>query len=259
MQALLNQKECKMTPLIKKSTTAVALLLSILLAGCSAHRESVQLPPAGSVSSGSKTLDNTYWWRCNFQIVWPEKQEINWTMDLLLAHAVVSPALEKYREDIRYYRFHRRAARDSSGHQFSFLFYSTPGTASLVMSDIAESKMLQAAYDENLITKVIIDDPAHPQLPGIGDTSDPHWSPALQRNWPSFIMGTSALWLGLIDEFMQDSPAKYTDIHLLLEKYREVDVKITETWRTEGQHALLHHLNAVFGYQPLSIRKYLTF
>ncbi len=244
---------------MKKKTMAVAVLLSILLVGCSAPREPVQLRSAGPASSGSKAVDNTYWWRCNFQIVWPADEEINWAMDLLLAHAVASPALEKHREEISYWRFHRRAARDNAGHQFSLLFYSTPATASLVISDIAESKTLQAAYDANLLAKVIIDDPADPQLPGIGDTSDPQWSPALQRNWPSFIMGTSSLWLGLIAEFMQESPTGYTDIHLLLEKYREVDDKITQTWRTEGQHALLHHLNAVFGYHPLSIRKSLSF
>ncbi len=248
-----------MTPSTKTKTIAVAILLSILLVGCTAHREPVQLRSTGPVSPGSKSMENTYWWRCNFQIVWPDDEEINWAMDLLLAHAVAFPALEKQIEDISYWRFHRRAARDNSGHQFSLLFYSTPDTASLVISDITESNVLQAAYDANLITKVIIDDPLEPQLPGIGDTSDPHWSPGLQKNWPAFIMGTSALWLGLIAEFMQESPAEYTDIHLLLEKYREVDDRITETWRTEGQHALLHHLNAVFGYQPLSIRKFLSF
>jgi hypothetical protein len=72
-------------------------------------------------------------------------------------------------------------------------------------------------------------------------------------------MGTSSLWLGLIDDAMQDYPESYTDIHLLLEKYREVDGKISRTWRTEGQHALLHHLNAIFGYEPLQIKKALSF
>lgn len=37
------------------------------------------------------------------------------------------------------------------------------------------------------------------------------------------------------------------------------DARIAEIWRLEGQHALLHHLNAIFGYKPLTIRKNLTF
>ena len=45
----------------------------------------------------------------------------------------------------------------------------------------------------------------------------------------------------------------------LLEQYRKVDEKITEKWRNEGQHALLHHLSAVFGYEPMLIKKELVF
>ena len=248
-----------MTRSIEIKTMAVAALLAILLVGCSVPREPAVLRSTGSAAPGTKPLANTYWWRCNFQIVWPEDEEINWAMDLLLAHAVVQPVLLQHGDDISYWRFHRRAARDNSGHQFSLLFYSTPATASLVMSGIGDSRLLQDAYDADLIKQVIFDDPAHPLEPGVGDTSDPHWSPALQRNWPAFIMGASSLWLGLITEYMEDSPEEYTDIQLLLEQYRDVDDKITQTWRTEGQHALLHHLNAVFGYQPLSFRKFLSF
>ena len=83
-----------MTPSTKTKTIAVAILLSILLVGCTAHREPVQLRSTGPVSPGSKSMENTYWWRCNFQIVWPDDEEINWAMDLLLAHAVAFPALE---------------------------------------------------------------------------------------------------------------------------------------------------------------------
>jgi hypothetical protein len=127
------------------------------------------------------------------------------------------------------------------------------------MAEIAESKLLSRIHEANLIKGVIIDDPAQPLLPEIDDTSDPQWSPELRRNWPAFIMGASSLWLGLIDERMPFSPGDDTDINLLLEEYRDVNDKITETWRTEGQHALLHHLNAIFGYEPLHIRKFLTF
>ncbi len=36
---------------------------------------------------------------------------------------------------------------------------------------------------------------------------------------------------------------------------------VDDMWRQEGRHAFLHHLNAVFGYQPLVIyeKKLLTF
>ncbi len=240
-------------------TIAAVILMSFLVLGCSMHQKPVQQHSTGQAPAVAKTMDNVYWWRCNFQIVWPDDAGIKWEVDLLLAHAVVAPVLSYHIDDIEYWRFHRRAARDSSGHQFSFLFYSTPETASLVMAEIAESKLLSRIHEANLIRGVIIDDPAQPLLQKIEDTSDPQWSPELQRNWPAFIMGASSLWLGLIDERMPFSPGDDTDINLLLEEYRDVNDRITETWRTEGQHALLHHLNAIFGYEPLHIRKFLTF
>jgi hypothetical protein len=243
----------------EKKTVSLLILLAILAGGCSTKRSPEHLLSANHLPPRYNLTDNTYWWKCNFRIVWPDDSEIDWGMDLLLAHAVVSPVLVKHSNDILYWRFHRRAARDTAGHQFTFMFFSRPEIASVVLSEIADSTVLEDAYNANLIEIVLIDDPDHPQLPNVEDTSDRNWSPDLQKNWPSYIMGTSSLWLGLIDETMQDSPDDYTDIHLLLEKYRHANSKITETWRTEGQHALLHHLNAIFGYQPLHIRKALSF
>ena len=248
-----------MISLVGKRTILLVILMGILVFGCSTNRKPIHLLSKDNVPPSFKITDNTYWWNCSFQVVWPADAEINWGMDLLIAHAVVSPVLVKHIYNISYWRFHRRAARDDTGHQFSFLFYSTPEIASIVYSEIAKSSVLNEAYEANLIKKVLFDNLDQLILENVEDTSDRRWSASLQKNWPSFIMGTSSLWLGLIDDAMQDYPESYTDIHLLLEKYREVDGKITLTWRTEGQHALLHHLNAIFGYQPLQIRKALSF
>jgi hypothetical protein len=72
-------------------------------------------------------------------------------------------------------------------------------------------------------------------------------------------MGVSALWLGLIDEAMAENPGEAGEIRALLERYRTADARITTIWNKEGQHAFLHHLNALFGYKPLLIRKEITF
>ena len=190
---------------------------------------------------------------------WPENREPDWAVDLLLAHTVVSPVLSKYSADIPYWRFHRRAARDSSGHRFAFLFYSKPEIASAVFAEIDKSDVLKASLNANIVNKVIMDNPKRPQLPNISDTSDPHWSPEIQKNWPSYIMGVSSIWLGLIADYRHENSKTTNSIGELLEEYRKVDDKITESWRIEGQHAFLHHLNAVFGYQPMLIKKWLSF
>ena len=33
--------------------------------------------------------------------------------------------------------------------------------------------------------------------------------------------------------------------------YKKVEESVTEAWKREGRHAYLHHLNAIFGYEPL--------
>lgn len=125
--------------------------------------------------------------------------------------------------------------------------------------EIIKSEILIRANAANLVEKVIMDDPSQPNVPDVDATSDHHWSSDLQRNGPSFIMGVSSLWLGLIEDSFQGSPEDFADTHELLEKYREIYPLVAETWKQEGQHALLHHLNAVFGYKPLIISKELSF
>ena len=38
-----------------------------------------------------------------------------------------------------------------------------------------------------------------PQLPNIYNTSDPHWSAEIQKNWPSYFMGASSVLLKPIE------------------------------------------------------------
>jgi hypothetical protein len=235
------------------------VLLSLLLFGCSGAKQQTQHLPPANVPPAYKPATENYWWHCQFKIAWPDNSRIDWGMDVLLAHAVISPILKEHHRDISYWRFHRRAARDGAGHQFSFIFYSKSESAASIYTDIQRSEILKHAEQAGLVEDIITGDPKNPQFPNIEDTSDPNWSLDLQKNWPSFIMGVSSLWLGLINESIEGSPDEIADINLLLAKYREVDDEVTLTWRNEGQHALLHHLNAIFGYNPLFVRKMLTF
>lgn len=247
---------------ISKSNAKLGWLLSLFLLltyGCSMSTKPVVTGSSHNFPQSMKAKDASFWWKCGFKIVWPNDDEVDWAVDLLLAHAVVSPVLSQYADDIPYWRFHRRAARDSTGHQFTFLFYSVAEIASSVFTSIDKSEVLKDSLKANIVKEVVMDNPKHPKLPKIGDTSDQNWSPEFQKNWPSFIMGVSSLWLGLIIEDMQHSPQAFDDINQLLEEYRYVDARITDKWKNEGQHALLHHLNAIFGYQPMLIKKELSF
>lgn len=247
-------------PVLKISANLAIVLLLVVMCSCAAREAAHRNPPRANVPPASQPTDEQFfWWRCRFKIAWPEQSRLDWGMDLLLAHAVVAPVLENNADTISYWRFHRRAARDAAGHQFSFIFYSSPATAASVYQEIERSKILQQALTAGHVEKVMTGDPDNPRFPDIEGTSDPNWSADIQKTWPSFIMGASALWLGLINESIEEPADEPGNIGALLKKYRQADTRITELWRNEGQHALLHHLNAVFGYHPLFVRKMLTF
>ena len=189
----------------------------------------------------------------------PPETEINWAVDLLLAHAVVKPVLREHSKNLYWWRFHRRAATDETGHQFSFLFYTDSNVSAEIIEDLKKSNVLKQLLKEKIVERIILDDPDKPRHPEIESMSDPKWSPALQRNWPSYIMGVSSLWLGLIDDLTSDVPMDESSIHNLLENYRRIEATITSMWYKEGQHAFLHHLNAIFGYEPMLIIDALRF
>jgi hypothetical protein len=111
--------------------------------------------------------------------------------------------------------------------------------------------LLQAGYLERIeCAPLTADRKALPEGSGDG-----RWSRPLQRAWPYFIMGVSDLWLHLIDEHAgllgAQEPAASLEATLL--RYREINEAVTATWRREGHHALLHHLNALFGYESMDI------
>lgn len=196
------------------------------------------------------------WWYVRFKMDWPEDSDVpSWFMDVLLAHKVVAPVLDRHRSDIVLWRFHRRAVRDAGGHQFSFIFYSTWKTAKEVYSDVRGGLLLGALKTSGRIARVLYDDTASIPRPHIEDTSDSRWSPPVQKSWPLFIMGVSEMWLGLISEVARDKPDGEDggSLDAILEYYRSVNERVEAIWRKECGHALLHHLNAIFGYEPLMV------
>ncbi len=44
------------------------------------------------------------------------------------------------------------------------------------------------------------------------------------------------------------------DLDGLLKKYDEANESVGGIWIHEGQHAFFHHLNPIFGYEPVIIR-----
>ena len=232
----------------------VAIVLSTLaIAGCATTIErkaarAIEPPPAEIASSDG-------WWSARFRMQWPEEEEPSWHTDLLIAHKIVAPVLSQYKEGIHLWRFHRRAARDEAGHRFSFVFYASAETAYQVLDTLRSNALLSEMVYTGRIVEEAYDNPDQIAKPRIQDTSDPNWPSAVQKSWPYFIMGVSQMWLNLIAETVADMPAADAPLSLdeYEEFYEEVNVAITSLWENNGRHAFLHHLNALFGYEPVTV------
>lgn len=231
---------------IGRAWVASVLLLSCL-AGCALQEP---LEPSAAITKTVTPVEETLGWSAvRFRLHWPEGQEPRWYPDLFIADRVVGPVLDAERGGIALWRFHRRAARDGAGRQFSFLFYTTPKRAREINQRIAASPDLARWQRLGIIDAVVYQDPSSPGWNRVEGTSDRSWSPPMQRAWPYFIMGVSQLWLELIRELSQ-APALPKQPQA---RYARISERMDQLWREEGSHALLHHLNAIFGYRELEV------
>jgi hypothetical protein len=203
------------------------------------------------------------WWAVRFQMQWPEDTLPSWYMDTLIAHRVVAPTLARYQERIDLWRFHRRASRDSAGHQFSFIFYTDLVSARLITDELRNDALVASLIRTGSVRRMLSEDIQAITKPEIADTSDPVWPPAVQQAWPYFIDGVSRSWLELVEQTAQRSRPAVDDMSAsaLQDYYRTIDKEVQEVWETQGRHAFLHHLNAIFGYAPVVVyeKKYMTF
>jgi hypothetical protein len=231
----------------------IVFCLFCIAAGCA-----MPPPRTGEAATYGGTQQQPYWWYARYRIAWPEGADPDWRVDLLLADAVVKPVLDANRQQIRYWRFHRRANRDAAGHEFSFIFYADKETAARIYAALAEMKLVDTLLEKHILLKVVTDNLDNNHQNGVQDTSDKNWSETLQIAWPAYIMGVSDLWLQLIAQNVDKYPPD-AGVDELLEKYGAANDKITAMWQKEGQHALLHHLSAIFGYEPIILHKAIQF
>ena len=215
----------------------------VLLHGCASTQDN---------SASEATMSG--WWYASFRIN-PSKSEIQWHLDALLANEVVAPILEEYAEDIPIWRFHRRAADDVAGHQFSFIYYASPRTAAVINQKLQGNELYSKLRKQGLVQQLFVDNTHRVLRPEMTATSDKKWSVPLQESWPHYIMGVSRIWLGLIKQYSVGQDQS-TILSELVEKYKDVNRRVTLVWRKQGRHAFLHHLNALFGYQPLEMTKH---
>jgi hypothetical protein len=231
----------------------MGLLVAVGVSGCASFDKFKPTEPESVVQK--KVNAEKGWWYARFRMDWPQDEDPKWYVDFILAHRVISPILNQYEKEISLWRFHRRAIRDQDGHQFSFIFYTSGETAQEIYRAIESSRLLRELIAAHLVVDTIYDNTTAVLRPDLGATSDSNWSPEIKRTWPFYIMGVSRMWLNLIDEVSKETLKEgfLSNLNDLLEGYRKVNEVVEEKWRLEGSHAFLHHLNAIFGYEPLVI------
>jgi hypothetical protein len=245
----------------RRLSAAAVIVIAFLITGCATFFRSSQAPPdlpAGDLLEAHAAPDLA-WWKARFRFSWPEGESPRWFMDLLVADRLIKPMLIEHRKAIALWRVHRRAIRDDAGHQFTFIFYADRASARRILEELGQDPVLVMLHDAAMLDSLVFDDPDGDPDTDLGATSDPHWSGELQTAWPYYIMGVSAMWLELIHEVSDGVRPPDGSAASLEQYYRELDRRLDRIWENEAQHAMLHHLNAIFGYRPLIIRKKMRF
>ena len=195
------------------------------------------------------------WWMFRFKVRQKLPDTVEFHIDSLLAYSILAPVIEEFTTDLPLWRFHRRAANDANGHQFSFIYFVNADVSQRIVSAL-ETQMENADYQmEDFIEEYSVDGPVG-DAGDLSATSDPRWNSNLQQHWPEYIMGLSKFWLGLITTAVSQHGNPSGDFSTY---FKEIDAEITQIWQKEGQHAIFHHTSALFGYQPVIITKDIIF
>ena len=232
------------------------LLGSLLLAACAPTlhiEQAAQLEPTKAKLQAEQA--GRFWWQLRFKLTWPEDEHPDFSRHLLIAEQILVPVLVQHQQQMPLWRFHRRAGRDTTGHQFSLLFYASEDTAQQINEQVLDNPLTGWLVAQRMIEATTFQRRSKEELGRLENTSDASWPMEIQRSWPYFIMGASQSWLTQVQELSAEHAVpQQVDYTALLEHYQSVDEKLSNQWRDHGQHAYLHHLSAIYGYQPIKIK-----
>lgn len=244
-----------------KYTSVILLLMWSMLACAEGDISTVK---TDFVSNSSPSLS---WQKIRFKLVWSAKAGVDglidkpkWHLDALLAKELALPSLLATNSSIGYapklWRFHRRAADDLAGHQFSLLTYATHSYNISLCNAIMANKMVEDLKATNLLESVKCDIPQNSDInENVEGSSDPSWDPIIQKAWPKYIQGVSETWLDIIEQVKtEQSVPPNLGVVELADRYVFINNKITDLWQADGNHAFMHHISGIFGYKGVLMR-----
>jgi hypothetical protein len=259
--------------LFKRLPGAILILFSlVMMSACSTApqvKQTAELAGVPGEAAETTGAESVYgWWDIHFKIYWSGADTTHeengsggnsdntddppaWYMGPLLADRIMAPVIKQEGQNIFLWRFHRRAVSDEAGHQFSFIFYSTPEVAERVEAAVKANPLVDQLIEAGLLSEVGYPDVSVIDQPRVSDTSDQHWPDEIKSTWPVFIMGASEMWLKMTEDLADADPeaGEQMSVAEMSKLYQRVEEQLDTIWREDSRHAYFHHLNALFGYK----------
>ena len=236
----------------QRVTHWVLLACVVLIAGgCT----SIGAPPPSPAVTPLAPAGEGEWWGVRVRMHTDAESAVAWHLDPLLAVEVFAPILDRFAGAIALWRFHRRAAPDDNGHQFTFWFYADPAIATKVSETLASSQLLHLLQRSQRVRELLLPYDGRRYGHDLAATSDRSWPMSMQRTWPWFIMGVSQQWLALHRELQSSTVPRpnHATVDELEAHYLALHQEVDALWQNNAQHAYLHHLNALFGYRHFQL------
>ncbi|MCJ7777060.1 MAG: hypothetical protein MUP16_01945 [Sedimentisphaerales bacterium] len=195
------------------------------------------------------------WYTFNFKISWPEGEGVKWWVDIFIVDCIVREVLSSNASKILLWRIHRRAYPDGIGHEFAFECQTDESTREIIKDKITKNSAYKILEQEHYIEKFDLKEGT--DLPdGVVTTG---WLTELQNAWPYYIHGVCEMFLILIEQLrgkisdFQGVNCSNPDIKRIEVAYKNLHNELIKVWQQYGQSAFLHHLNAIFAYEPVYI------
>jgi hypothetical protein len=206
--------------------------------------------------SASAVAGSQIWYDYFFRIEEFNPNPPNWRtwIDLFLLDAVIGESLRTQPDDLSWL-IHRRWVPDEAGHEFKFSCYCSFDAANRLDQSIRNLQAFQL-YEKQLAT--YSRRARYECVPGsaLFPRGEAWWPTEIPAPWTGFICGASRCLLELIIEVKRGprlpcAPPVMHDVKSIEQFYGQIEYMVDSVWQGYGQHAFLHHLNAVFGYLPL--------
>jgi len=202
----------------------------------------------------AKSKATKRWYGFSLRMIWPKNQEPKTWIDIFITDTIIRDVISEKQSVIELWRIHRRWARDMKGHELTLDCFTEEKNANSIKKLIRESRPLKFLQENNLLAEELETATGGERIRDIADDrSTRNWPEELKDSWPYYISGCSEMFLCLIDSLKGGAKTDIDgkDVSEIESYYTEINNRLMNIWQGHGSHAFFHHINAIFGYQPL--------